>query len=246
MDGVRFGGQLRALRRRRRWRQKDLAAAARVSRGVVARVEQGRGDRVTVATLERIARQLGARMVCRIDWYGEALDRLLDADHASIVEQVVRILQADGWLCATEVSFSIFGERGSIDILAFHPGERIILVIEVKSTMPDVQATLVTLDRKARLALQIARERGWVGRTVGRLLVIRQSRTARRRVSTHDATFANVLPDRAWAVRRWLQRPSAERPLAGLWFLPGDTQGITRHRVRPITPAVERDEAAGF
>jgi transcriptional regulator with XRE-family HTH domain len=242
VDGVRFGRQLRALRRRRRWRQDDLAEAARVSRGVVARVEQGFGDRVTVATLERVARPLGARLICRLDWNGEGLERLLDADHAAIVEQVVRILASDGWLYATEVSFNVFGERGSIDILAFHPIERIVLVIEVKSVMPDVQATFMTLDRKVRLALEIARERGWIGRSVARLLVVRDDRTARRRVAEHASTFANALPDRSRAVRRWLARPDPAHRLAGLLFLPGDTQAVTRHRVRR---AGERRERGG-
>lgn len=241
MDGVRFGRQLRALRRRKRWRQDDLADAAAVSRGVVARAEQGRAERVTVATLERIARPLGARLICRLDWNGEALDRLLDADHASIVEQVVRILTACGWLCATEVSFSVYGERGSIDILAFHPGERVLLVIEVKSTMPDVQATLVALDRKARLGMQIARERGWDASTAGRLLVIGDNRTARRRVAAHEATFAAALPDRSRVVRRWLVNPRRDSPLAGLWFLSRGTQEVAKQRIRRRKPLAERD-----
>ncbi|HEU0236925.1 MAG TPA: helix-turn-helix domain-containing protein [Candidatus Limnocylindrales bacterium] len=243
MDGVRFGRQIRALRRRRRWRQDDLAEASGVSRGVVARIEQGFGDRVTVATLERVAQPLGARLTCRLDWHGEALDRLLDADHAAIVEQVVRILAADGWLYATEVSFSIFGERGSIDILAFHPVERIVLVIEVKSVMPAVQATFTTLDRKVRLPLDIARERGWVGRSVGRLLVVREDRTARRRVAEHEMTFRNALPDRSRAVRRWLARPTSVHPLAGLWFLTPDTQAVARQRVRRTDRGPKRGPA---
>jgi transcriptional regulator with XRE-family HTH domain len=240
VDGVRFGRQLWALRRRRRWRQDDVAVASGVSRGVVARIEQGFGDRVTVATLERVARPLGARLTCRLDWNGEALDRLLDADHAAIVEQVARILASDGWLYATEVSLSIYGERGSIDILAFHPIERIVLIIEVKSVIPDMQATFMTPDRKARLALEIARERGWIGRTVARLLVVREDRTARRRVAEHESIFANGLPDRSRAVRRWLARPDPTHRLAGLLFLPGDTQTVARQRVRRTGDRRER------
>jgi transcriptional regulator with XRE-family HTH domain len=244
MDSVRFGRQVRALRHRKGWRQEDLARAAKVSRSAVARVEQGLAERVTVATLEQIARPLAARLICRLDWNGEALDRLLDADHAALVERVVRILAAHGWLCATEVSFSIFGERGSIDILAFHPNERALLIIEVKSVIPDVQATFVALDRKVRLALRIAQERGWLGRSVGRLLVVRERRTARRRVAAHAATFANALPDRGWAIRHWLARPTSAHPLAGLWFLSGDTQAVVRHRVRSGTRPTERDRDA--
>jgi transcriptional regulator with XRE-family HTH domain len=240
---VAFGRGVRALRLRRRLRQEDLARKAGVSRGVIARIEQGRGDKVTVETLDKVASALGARVACRLTWNGEALDRLLDADHAAIVEQVVRTLHADRWLIATEVSFSVYGERGSIDILAFHEAERAVLVVEVKSVVPDVQATLVTLDRKQRLAIQIARERGWDAIAVARLLVIRENRTARRRVEDHAATFATTFPARVAEIRRWLAQPDARSPLAGLWFLSGESQPVAKHRVRRPTEPATRGRA---
>jgi transcriptional regulator with XRE-family HTH domain len=240
MDTIRIARQVRALRRRRGWRQDDLAISVGVSRGVVARIEQGHADRVTVATLERLVGALGARMTCRLDWNGEALDRLLDADHATIVDRVVRILSAYRWVCTTEASFNIAGERGSIDILGWHPTTKATVVVEVKSVVPDVQATLMALDRKARLGARIARERGWEPGTISRLLVIREDRTARRRVAAHEATFATVFPDRAVAVRRWIAQPHRSSPIAGLWFLSGDHQTVARHRVAKTRLAGER------
>ncbi|MBF8290321.1 MAG: Helix-turn-helix transcriptional regulator [Chloroflexi bacterium] len=111
VDAIRFGRGVRALRRRRNWRQTDLADAAGVSQSAIARVERGGADRVTVRTLDRIAAALGARVAIRLDFNGEALDRLLDADHANLVEKIVATLRAAGWTCATEVTFSIAGER---------------------------------------------------------------------------------------------------------------------------------------
>jgi transcriptional regulator with XRE-family HTH domain len=243
VDPIAFGRGIRALRLRRRLRQEDLAGKAGVSRGVIARIEQGHAERVTVARLQRVAAALGARVTCRLTWNGEGLDRLLDADHAAIVEQVVRILRADGWLVATEVSFNHFGERGSIDVLAFHVGERVILVVEVKSVVPDVQLTLVTLDRKQRLAIQIATARGWDAVAVARLLVIRENRTARRRVAAHAATFGNAFPARVAEIRRWLARPDSRRPLAGLWFLTGESRAVTKHRSTRFRSSLERGPA---
>ena len=240
MDGILFGRGFRALRIRKRLTQLDLAGRAAVSRGVIVRIERGGAANVTVETLERIAAPLGARVLCRLSWNGEGLDRLLDSRHAAIVEQIVRILGGAGWLIATEVSFNHFGERGSIDILAFHPATRLLLVIEVKSVVPDVQASLVTLDRKERLALQIARERGWSAVGVSRLLVIREDRTARRRIADHAATFANAFPDRARTIRAWLVRPDRSRPLRGLWFLSNESQADATQRVRRPRRRVER------
>ena len=232
MDTLRLGRQIRALRRRRGWRQLDLAAKAGFSRGVVAEIEQGRGDRVTVATLDRIANALGARIFCRLEWQGENLDRLLDAAHARLVEQIVRHLGVAGWACATEASFSVFGERGSIDVLGYHADRGVILVVEAKSTVPDVGGMLMTLDRKTRLAPTIARDRGWTAKTVARLLVITESGAARRRVAAHRATFEAAFPLRGPTVKRWLTEPNGS--VSGLWFLPDESQAITgaRDRVR--------------
>jgi transcriptional regulator with XRE-family HTH domain len=244
MDQILFGRGIRALRRRKRWRQEDLAAAAHVSRGVIARIEQGHAAQVTVETLDKVATALGARVNCRLSWNGEGLDRRLDADHAAVVEAVVRVLRLSDWLVATEVSFSIFGERGSIDVLAFNSEERSLLVVEVKSVVPDVQATLMALDRKERLAKQIARERGWDAASVSRLLVIHENRTARRRIDAHGATFRNAFPDRARDIRRWLAKPEALRPLRGLWFLSGESQLVGKQasewrRRQPSVAATE-------
>ena len=50
-------------------------------------------------------------------WHGEELDRLLDEAHARLVDEVVRRSTVLGWVVAVEVSFSRYGERGSIDVL---------------------------------------------------------------------------------------------------------------------------------
>jgi transcriptional regulator with XRE-family HTH domain len=110
VDVVFFARAFRALRVKKRLTQEELGAKARVSRGVVARIEQGHADRVTIATLDALAAELGARFVARLSWKGEALDRLLDAAHASIVEQVIQLLQGYGWLTSPEVSFSEYGD----------------------------------------------------------------------------------------------------------------------------------------
>jgi DNA-binding XRE family transcriptional regulator len=199
-------------------RQEDLGTEAGVSRGAIARIEQGHADKVTVETLDKVARALGARVVCRLTWNSEGLDRLLDSDHAAIVEQVVGVLRAADWLVATEVSFNVFGERGSIDIFAFHPVARTLLVIEVKSVVPDVQATLVTLDRKERLALEIARQRGWDAVTVAKLLIIRDDRTARRRVEQHRVTFGNAFRIESRGSESGSARPILARHSAGCGF----------------------------
>jgi transcriptional regulator with XRE-family HTH domain len=185
MDPVRLGRQVRALRRRRRWRQEDLATTAKTSRTMVWRLEAGRGDELTLRQVDAVVRALSARLDLYVSWNGEALDRLLDADHALLVDLVAAELRSLGWEVAVETTFNIRGERGSIDVLGYHAPTGTVVVIEVKSVMPDVQATLLVLDRKTRLAREIARQVGWTPRAVGRMLVVGDGRTTRRRVASH-------------------------------------------------------------
>jgi transcriptional regulator with XRE-family HTH domain len=231
MDLIRFGRGIRALRHRRKWRQQDLANESRLSRTKIARIELGRSEDIPVRDLTKVAAMLGARTELRLNWNGEALDRLLDADHARLVDLVAALLRATGWEVAIEVTFWIRGERGSIDILAWHPRERIVLVVEVKTVVPDQQSMLATLDRKSRLGLEIARERGWQGVAVGRLLVMRTSRTTRRRVAAHAETYASTFTHRTRGARAWLAAPVASKPFAGLLFVSDVHATNTRHRV---------------
>lgn len=230
MDAIRLGLGYRALRQRRRLTQMQLGSKARVSGSVICRIERGQADRVAVHTLVRVAAALDARIDVRLLWQGEGLDRLLDARHARLVDLVLDILTLSAWEVATEVSFNIYGERGSIDILAFHPSTGSLLVIEIKSVVPDMQSMLAALDRKGRLARDIAHERGWQVATVSRLLILPNDRTARRRVEDHAATFRTALPTRTIEVRRWLARPMG--PMHGVMFVSDVRQAGTRQRVR--------------
>jgi transcriptional regulator with XRE-family HTH domain len=191
---------------------------AGISASAISRIERGRIGSVTIRTLRKVAEALDADLEIRLRWNGEGLDRLLDRAHAGLVEQVVQRLRAEGWVTDVEVSFAIRGERGSIDVLGYHEASGIVLVTEVKSVVPDSQATLAGVDRKARLAPEIARARGWPCRGVARLLVIGESSTSRRRIDDLGATYRTAFPLSGVAVRRWLRRP--EGPIAGLLFLP--------------------------
>jgi transcriptional regulator with XRE-family HTH domain len=203
---------------------------------MISKIERGQIATVALRVLRAVAAALGASLELKLRWYGEALDRLLDDAHARLVDATVLLLREAGWDVAVEVSFSIWGERGSIDVLGWHKWTATLLVIEVKSVVPDSQEMLHGLDRKARLAPQLAHERGWQSKYVGRLLVIGESRTSRRRVTGLPATFDTALPDRNVQVRRWIRNPIG--PLSGLLFLtialPGGTKraSTARERVR--------------
>jgi transcriptional regulator with XRE-family HTH domain len=238
MDPVRVGSDVRLLRRRRGWSQRRLAADAHVSRWAVATLESGRAARVSMETASAIVAALGGHLLVRVLYRGEGLGRLRDQRHAGLVEILVALLSGLGWDVATEVSFNNYGERGSIDILAYHRLTRILLVIEVKTVVPDLGGALATFDRKARLASDIARRRGWDATLVAKLLVLPEDRTARRRVAQHDATFTNAFPARNVEVNSWLRAPSG--PLSGLMFLSTARRASQRQRISHSEPGPNR------
>ena len=210
----------------------------RVSQQLISRVERGLGWAVKPRTLERIAERLGARLVIRLDWKGEGLDRLLDADHADLVAQLVARLEATGWTVIPEATFVVGVERGSVDVLAWHAESATALLIEVKSVVPDIQAMLMAVDRKERLAAAIAAIHGWRPRLVASVLVIGEDRTARRRVEAHRPIFDARFPERIAAIRRLLASPGAfpegPRAFRGLWFLPFTHRTSGRHRASRV------------
>ena len=222
---------MRALRMRRGWTQVQLGDLAGVSPSVIGRIERGRADRVPVHTLARVAARLDARIDVRLLWRGEGLDRLLDARHAGLVDVTIALLEAEAWEVAAEVTFDIRGERGSIDVLAFHRSTGAVLMIEVKSVVPDIQSMLAAIDRKGRLAGQVGAARGWQATSISRLLVLPGDRTARRRVDAHAATFRATFPARTVEVRRWIRSPVGA--VSGVLFVTDRHQAVTRHRVSP-------------
>jgi len=249
MDDRRFGLAVRALRRRLHWRQRDLSSRARVRQQEVSDVERGHLDKVRVGTLRRITGALDARTAMDFQWRGGTLDRLVDHGHAELVERAAAVLTACGWRVRPEVSFAIFGERGSIDLLAWHEATRTALIIEVKAELTSVEETLRRFDVKERVAATVVRQTlGWEPVLIGRLLVFPETSTARRRVAEHARTFASRFPNHGRELRGWLRAPAGE--FAAVWFLSGvPTVGTKKsatppHRVRlpkaPPSASAER------
>ena len=187
--------------------------------------------------LRSIFRALDAEVVVFVRWRGGSLDHLLDARHASLAESTIERLVGAGWSVQPEVSYSVYGERGSIDLLAWHEATRTLLVIELKTEITSIEETLRRHDSKVRLAPGIARERfGWDPAVISRLLVLPEDRTARRRIEEHRATFRRVYPLANAAVKRWLSDPQGS--MAGILFLPDTNTARVRRRIRPESSPV--------
>jgi len=186
----------------------------------ISRVERGHLGSLSVDTLGGVAKALDVRIDVTARWRGGDLDRLVNARHSLLHEQVAGLFAGlPEWLAEPEVSFSIWGERGIIDILAWHPRRRALLVIELKTDITDVNELLGTIDKKRRLAIQIAAERGWdvAGASVSIWLIVADSKTNRRRVQVHRGLLRAAFPGDGRSVASWLRDPSTRMGALSFW-----------------------------
>jgi hypothetical protein len=184
---------------------------------MISRVERGHVAELTVQTLRAIFLALDARLGLSPTWRGAELERLLDQDHASTVAMVARRLEEFGWTVALEVTYSEYGERGSIDALGLEPSRRAAIAVEVKTDIASVEAMGRKLDEKARLTPRIVRERfGWTPVVVGRVIALPDTQRLRRIVE-RQPVIGRMFPASSREVRAWLRNPAGV--VAGVWFL---------------------------
>lgn len=219
VDDQRFGTVVRAVRQRRRWRQTDLAAKSRVSQATISRLERGHPGTLSLDTIRRVAGALDIRVDLVARWRAGDLDRLVNARHSSLHETVAAALTTRfrGWVLAPEASFSIFGERGAIDILAWHPDRRALLVIELKTDIADVNELLGTFDRKVRLAAQVAEPRGWHPLSVSGWVIVAPGRTNRERIARHGSMLRAAFPADGRRISGWLRAPAGRISALSIW-----------------------------
>jgi transcriptional regulator with XRE-family HTH domain len=216
MDDQRLGALLRAVRIRRRLRQEDVAAAARVDRSWVSRIERGHLRDVWTGRLRTIAGVLEVGLEDVPSWRGGEVARIVNERHSRLHELfAAHLARTPGWEFATEVSFSSWGERGVIDILAWHAARGVLLVVELKTEIPDPAGVIAQVDRYRRLAPEIGRECGWHAASVATWVLLAESDMNRRQLARHRVMLRNAFPLDGRTLRRWLRDPGSGAGGAG-------------------------------
>jgi len=193
--------------------------------------------------LRRVARVLEARLDLRLWTRAGEVERLASAAHADLVESLIAELRAQGWIARPEVSFNVDGERGLVDVVAWHPPTRALLLIEVKTEIVDVGEVVGTFDRKRRLGARIARILALEPESMSAALVIADTKTNHRRVQTHASTFESTLPDGGQRFRSFVRRPA--RSIAAVAFWPIRHPGSLRPLARGARRVRRAKKAAG-
>ena len=242
MDGTYVGGLVRAVRVHRGLTQAEVGRLTGVSQRTVARVEHGDLQGVSLDSIERVAAGLGIRLRMDARWQGGDGDRLMDREHAAVVEAVVAELRRLGWEVLLEYTFNHYGERGSVDVIGWHALSGSLVIIEVKSRLLDLQDLLASLGRKIRIVPdRLTDERGWDVVRVGRVVALPGTTANRRVIERHRAIFDASFPSRASAIRRWLRDPG-DKGVAAVWFVSSSRVVATK---RPRRVRSGRSRAPG-
>jgi transcriptional regulator with XRE-family HTH domain len=245
MKDLQLGLAIREARVKKRMRQIDLAALAGVSAAVLSRIENGDFDRTSIRTLRAVAARLGVTIEMTPRSAGGEFDRMINSRHAALGERAASwIAGRPGWIVAAEASFSVYGERGILDLMAWHLTTGMLVVIELKTAIVDVDELLGTLDRKRRLAVRIAAERGWAARSVSVWLVVGDSKTNRRRVAEHRTLLTCGLPCDGRAFAPLFLHPESG-PVSGIVFWSNSPGAKVSHAVAARQRVVKARRAGG-
>lgn len=184
--------------------QGEVATGAAVSRGYVARIECGTAN-PTLDVVDRLSHvlgiepELGFRIPAIIGWTPQR-----DVVHAHCSAYVQRRLRTAGWQTAREVEVVQARSHGWIDLLAFHPEDETLLVIEIKTRLDDLGAVERQLGWYGRSAGDVARRLGWTPRRIVIWLVVLASDEVEAVISNNGDLLQGRFPLRARQMQAWL------------------------------------------
>jgi len=190
------------------WSQRGLARRSGVSQSVISRLETHRTRDVRMSVVDRLLVALGVRY-----WLGteppNIARRPTDLVHGRCSAHVARRLIAAGWQVEREVEVIGSGSHGWIDVLAFEPNARIMLVIEVKTELLDVGAIERSLNWYVRESRSASRRLGWRPDAVASALLVLESAMNDERLSASADVFRIAFPGRATGLRAVIARTTS-------------------------------------
>jgi transcriptional regulator with XRE-family HTH domain len=156
------GRALRDGRRRLATSQRALAAVAQVPQSTICRLERGQPVSITLEEVGRLFDSLAVRLeVIARPPLVDGGPSVRDAVHARILGYVERHLRRAGLDTAREVPIGDGRVRGWIDLLAWRPPDRLVVVAEIKGDVVDIGALERQIAWYEREAWAAARSLGW-------------------------------------------------------------------------------------
>jgi transcriptional regulator with XRE-family HTH domain len=194
---ARVGGDIRVMRLRRKWTQRELAVRADVGRLVVGRIERGQA-RLDVDVMERIALALGVALA--VGFGRDAREDLADAGHLALQELVLSHTRAAGFSAHFELPTRPNEPWRSADVALGMEQRRLVIDAECWNTFGDLGAATRSSRRKLVELEQLAVAR-WGGNARARLVwIVRETTRNRDVVGRYPEIFASLFTgsSRAW------------------------------------------------
>jgi transcriptional regulator with XRE-family HTH domain len=216
---VRVGQRFRSARLAIGLSQRELERRTGISQSALSRFERGRSGSIGLSAMEALVAALGGRIdvVLELPFLVDRA-RQRDSLHARCVGYVARHLMTAGWKVATEVEIQGRFGPGWIDVLAFDPRTRTLLVIEIKTEIHDLGQVQRTLGWYTARAHEAAVNRGWSPRVVRAALLVLATEEADRRIRANEDLITVAFPVRATWLAAWVTTPEASASSDG-WGL---------------------------
>jgi hypothetical protein len=209
---------------------------------MISRLESGQLSNVTLRTISQMLDVLGIHAdltsVLPI-LVNPPIQR--DAAHARCSSSVRRRLERLGWTAAQEVEVISGTARGWIDVLAYHPQARSMLVIEIKTEVRDIGAIQRSIAWYEREAAAAAGRLGWHPVRQASALLLLETVANDIAVIDNREVLRQSFPTRAAGLATWLLDPEARPPSRGIAMI--DPVSHRRAWLRP-TRADGRRSAA--
>ncbi len=126
-------------------------------------------------------------------------------------------LERRGFRTALEVQIGDPSPRGWIDLLAFRPTDRALIIDETKGDLPDVGAFQRSLAFYGRNAREVANRLGWSPTRIVVLGAMLDSATIATRLAENRELIARALPSSVGRLLAWIDDPRAPAPFG--WTL---------------------------
>jgi transcriptional regulator with XRE-family HTH domain len=186
---ARLGADIKAMRKRRKWTQNELARRADVGRQVIGRLELGLRP-LDVSTLERIAVALGVPLAIGFDL--DVREDVADAGHLAIQEIVLRVARAAGYETQFELPTRPNDPWRSSDVALGSGLRRLAIGAECWNTFGDIGAATRSSRRKLVELENLAVGRWGPEARAGLVWIVRGSSRNRALIDRYPEVFANV------------------------------------------------------
>jgi DNA-binding XRE family transcriptional regulator len=195
--------------------QQELADAVGISRSHIAGIETGRVD----PSLD-LAWSIADRLGLDLQLFGRpplaAEPRRGDLVHARCSAYVDRRFRGLGWSIARELEVFAGRSHGWIDLLAFDPRSRTLVIVEIKTRLDDIGGVERQIAWYERDALRLARSLGWLPERRLAWLLVLASDEVERQISLHRDLLGRFFQDRAAAMRAVMLDGAARARSRGL------------------------------